>query len=411
MPKVLLIDDEATYFKMVERALKPTNFELLYASNGLDGLKLAATNTPDILIIDIRLPDMLGFEVAQRLRKDSRFERLPIMFLTSQTDVNDKVKAFEMGADDYLVKPFQPEELVARVNLLYRHSEALKKKQSGESSIKEPATIVAVHSLRGGIGCSSMAVNLAASYNKLWERPTMVIDGVLNAGQIALMLNASIIHSWEDLIGMQSQIDDGVIEAIINKHKSGLNFFPAPPYPIAYDSLPHESVHLAIDHLRYMHDFMVIDLAHDFSNFTISMLSYADCILLMLAPEMASIRAAVSTLQIYDKLGYEPEKIIPVINTTFPQQGIKQAHIEKVLKRPVKYVLPYIANEFIRAINFGEPLVSTLPDSPASEVFEDLAFDLSKDYLKNLPPASATNAWKRINSRNQKTKKKSILGL
>lgn len=408
MPTVLLIDDEVTYFKMVDRALKPTNFELVYANNGLDGLKLMSSNSPDIIIIDIRLPDMLGFEVAQRVRKDTRFERVPIMFLTSQNDVNDKIKAFEMGADDYLVKPFQPEELVARVNLLYRRSEALKKAQQGEATAKEPATIVAVHSLRGGVGCSSMAINLAASYNKLWDRSTLIVDGVLNAGQIALMLNSSIVHSWADLIGMQSHIDDGVIEAIINQHKSGLSFFPAPPHPIAYDSLPHESIHLTVDHLRFMHDFMVVDLAHDFSNFTISLLSYADHVLLMLAPEMASIRAAVSTLQIYEKLGYESNKIIPVINNIFPQQGISQANIEKVLKKQVKYVIPYIANEFIRSINFGEPLVSNLPDSPATEVFEDLAFDLSKDYLKNLPPASATNAWKRITSRNQKNKKKSL---
>ena len=155
MPRILLIDDENAYFKMVDRAIKSTNYELIYVNNGLDGLKLASSNPPDIIIVDIMLPDMLGFDVAQRLRQDPRFEKIPIMFLTSQTDVNDKVKAFEIGADDYLIKPFQPEELVARINLLLRRGEALRNVTQGEREYKEPAVIVGVHSLRGGIGCSS----------------------------------------------------------------------------------------------------------------------------------------------------------------------------------------------------------------------------------------------------------------
>jgi CheY-like chemotaxis protein/MinD-like ATPase involved in chromosome partitioning or flagellar assembly len=409
MPRILLIDDENAYFKMVDRALKSTNFELFYVNNGLDGLKLASENPPDVIIIDIMLPDIMGFDVAQRLRSDPRFEKIPIMFLTSQTDVNDKVRAFEIGADDYLIKPFQPEELVARLNLLCRRGEALKNLHQGEREYKEPAVVVGVHSLRGGVGCSSIAVNLAMSYYTLWGRPTMVVDGVLNTGQVSLMLNTSISHSWEDLIGKQaSQIDDGVIEAVVNKHKSGMDFFPAPGHPIAYDSLPYDTPQIVLNHFRLTYDCIVIDMAHDFSNFTINMLTNTNTILLMLAPEMASIRAAVSTLQIYDKLGFSPEKVLLVLNNTFMQPGIKQAQIEKVLKRPIRYTIPHIPNEFVRAINFGEPLVTKLPESPASEVIEEIAFDLSQENYKNIPPVSATNAWKRISERTPKKQKKSI---
>jgi pilus assembly protein CpaE len=409
MPRILLIDDENSYFKMVDRALKSTNYELFYVNNGLDGLKLASTNPPDVIIIDIMLPDIMGFDVAQRLRADPRFEKIPIMFLTSQTDVNDKVRAFEIGADDYLIKPFQPEEFVARINLLCRRGEALKNLHQGEREYKEPSVVVGVHSLRGGIGCSSLAVNLAMSYHFLWGRPTLAVDGVLNTGQLSLMLNSSISHSWEDLIGKQtSEIDDGVIEAVVNKHKSGMDFFPAPGHPIAYDSLPYDTPQIVLNHFRQTHDFIVLDLAHDFSNFTINMLTNADYVLLLLAPEMASIRAAVSTIQIYDKLGFSEEKVNLVINNTFMQPGIKQAQIEKVLKRPIKYTIPHTPNEFIRAINFGEPLVTNNPEAPAADTIEEIAFNLSQENYKNIPPVSATNAWKRINERNPKKQKKSL---
>jgi pilus assembly protein CpaE len=226
------------------------------------------------------------------------------------------------------------------------------------------------------------------------------------SGQIALMLNSSITHSWEDLVGIEQQdVDENVINAVINKHKSGVDFFPAPNHPIADDSIPQEAIQITLEHLKLSHEFIVMDLAHDFSNFTINLISAADRILLLIAPEMASIHSAVSTLQIYDKLGFEPDRIQIVINNTFSaDQGIKQAHIEKVLKRPVKFVIPYVANEFIRSINYGIPLVTNLPDSPTAELFEDIAYELSSEKLKNIPPASATNAWKRITNRTQKKK-------
>jgi MinD-like ATPase involved in chromosome partitioning or flagellar assembly len=73
--------------------------------------------------------------------------------------------------------------------------------------------------------------------------------------------------------------------------------------------------------------------------------------------------------------------------------------VEKVLKRPVKYIVPHSPNEFIRAINFGEPLVANYPDSPVTTLFEDAAYAFSKETLKNIPPAAPTAVWKRVTGR------------
>src|SRR5512146_2174809 len=217
MARVLLIDDEPIYFKMILHALKPHGYEVEYARTGVDGLKTVPLFNPDVIISDIRLPDLSGYEVAQRLRRDPRFENIPLIFLTSQADLSNKLKAFEVGADDYLSKPFQPEELVARVGMLVRRGEVLRSVRQRE--VKDQATVITVHSLRGGVGTSSVAVNLGMSLYRLWERPTLVIASVLNAGQVALMLNASPIHSWEDLAEIKiNDIDSSVIESLSNKH-------------------------------------------------------------------------------------------------------------------------------------------------------------------------------------------------
>lgn len=398
MARVLLIDDEPIYYKMIVHALKPHGYEVEYARTGMDGLKTVPLFNPDVIITDVRLPDLSGYEVAQRLRRDPRFENIPLIFLTSQADLSNKLKAFEVGADDYLSKPFQPEELIARVGMLVRRGEVLRVARRTE--IKDQAMVLAVHSLRGGLGCSSVAVNLAMSLYRLWEKPTLVIDAVLNAGQVALMLNASPMHSWEDMVDVKvNDIDSSVVEGLITKHSSGLDFIAAPSYPIAVDSLSDEVWQTILEQLRNMYEFIVIDIAHDFSNAAIHMLNISDQVLMMVSPEMAAIRAAVCALNIYDRLNYMPEKTLPIINNITPPTGIKQAQVEKVLKRPVKYIVPYAPNEFIRAINFGEPLVTTNADSPVTALFEDVAYAMSKESLKNIPPAAPTAVWKRVTSR------------
>jgi pilus assembly protein CpaE len=399
MARVLLIDDEPIYYKMIVHALKPHGYEVEYARTGMDGLKTVPLFNPDVIITDVRLPDLSGYEVARRLRRDERFEGIPLIFLTSQADLSNKLKAFEVGADDYLSKPFQPEELVARVGMLVRRGEVLRAARQHEA-VKNEAAVITIHSLRGGVGCSTMAVNLGMTLYRLWEKPTLVIDSVLNAGQVALMLNSSPIHTWEDLTEIRlGDIDSSVIESLVSKHSSGLDFIASPAYPIAIDSFTDEIWQLVMDTLRSTYDYIVVDTAHDFSNVTIHMLNMADQLLMMMSPEMASIRSAVCALNIYDKLGFSPEKILPVLNNIVPYSGIKQGQVEKVLRRPVKYSLPSAPTEFIRSINFGEPLVLTYPESPVTAILEDAAYSFSKESFKNIPPAAPTVVWKRVTGR------------
>jgi pilus assembly protein CpaE len=399
MARVLLIDDEPIYYKMIVHALKPHGYEIEYAKTGMDGLKTVPLFNPDVVITDVRLPDLSGYDIAQRLRRDPRFESIPIIFLTSQADLSNKLKAFEVGADDYLNKPFQPEELVARVGMLVRRGEVLRSVRQRDS-IKNQATVIAVHSLRGGVGCSSMALNLGMMFYRMWERPTLVIDSVLNSGQIALMLNASPNHTWEDLSDVKlNEIDASVVESLVTKHSSGLDFIASPVYPIATDSFSDEIWQAVLDELRKNYDFIVIDTPHDFSNVAIHMLNLADHLIMLLSPEMASIRSAVCALNVYDKLGYPPEKIQTVITILNGQPGIKQSQVEKVLKRQVKYVIPCAPAEFTRSINFGEPLVTTYGDTPLAVLFEDAAYAMSKESLKNIPPAAPTAVWKRVTNR------------
>jgi pilus assembly protein CpaE len=397
--RVLLIDDEQFYFKLIRKTLKEAEYELEYAQTGSEGLAKIPAFNPDLLIVDLKLPEMDGFQVLERLRRDSKFSHIPVIVITAQHELSEKLKAFELGADDYLVKPFQPEELVARMGILARRGKAMQIAQQLETKNKTHGALITVHSLRGGLGCSSIVVNLGLAFYKLWSKPTLLVDGVLTAGQLALMLDAKPSATWENLVGMDiDTIDDTVVDEMMCSHKSGVRYIASPRYPIAADTFSPDTLKLFVDGLRDSNDFVLVDTSHDFSDMTIHMLSMSSTILLVMAPEMASLRTTMSALEIYDRLGIPLEKVKIVLNNNSSSPAIKQAQLEKVLKRNFDFVLPYEAGEVNRALNFGQPFILNNPDLPICLNLEKMAYALTDDSFKAIPPVAPSATWKRVAS-------------
>jgi len=396
--RVLLIDDEPFYFKLIRGALKEAEYDLEYAKSGSEGLAKIPSYEPEMLIVDLKLPEMDGFEILQRLRRDLKFSHIPVIVITAKDELSEKLRAFELGADDYLVKPFQPEELVARMGLLARRGRAMQMARK-DGTEKKISTVLTVHSLRGGLGCSSLVVNLGLAFYKLWGKPTLLVDGVLTAGQIALMLNAKPTATWENLVGIELEnLDEMVVGEMMCLDKSGIRYIASPRYPIASDTFTNESLQLLMERLKSSNEFILVDASHDFSDLTIQVLSMSNSILLVMAPEMASLRTTMSAIEIYDRLGISPENVKIVLNNNSSNPAIKQAQLEKVLKRPMDFVLPYEAGEVNRALNFGQPFILENPDLPLCLQLEKMAYSLSDDSYKGIPPAMPSPTWKRVTS-------------
>ena len=119
MAKVLVVDDEASIVNIIAYNLKKEGYEVITAENGEDGLELALSENPDLVLLDIMMPKMDGYEVCRKLREKSN---VPIIMLTARADEVDKVIGLEMGADDYVTKPFGNRELMARVKAHLRRS-------------------------------------------------------------------------------------------------------------------------------------------------------------------------------------------------------------------------------------------------------------------------------------------------
>lgn len=121
-PRILIVEDEPGIADTLQYALRTEGFEPLWCATGEDALRRVAEQTPALVILDVGLPDIMGFEVFKRLRSLPSCAELPVVFLTARSDEIDRVVGLELGADDYVAKPFSPRELVARVRSILRRS-------------------------------------------------------------------------------------------------------------------------------------------------------------------------------------------------------------------------------------------------------------------------------------------------
>jgi len=120
MKKILIIEDDRTIVEALADTFQFHDFEVMTAANGKDGYHLFAEQKPDLIILDIMLPGLDGYDICKKIRKED--QRIPIIMLTAKSQESDKLLGFELGADDYVTKPFSIKELVARVKAVLKRS-------------------------------------------------------------------------------------------------------------------------------------------------------------------------------------------------------------------------------------------------------------------------------------------------
>ncbi len=123
MRRILIIEDDKDIVELVRYNLEKEDFQVLATSDGVSGLAQVKKSPPDLLLLDLMLPKLSGLEICKDIRRDTSLNRLPILMLTARGDEADRVVGLELGADDYVTKPFSPRELVARVRALLRRAE------------------------------------------------------------------------------------------------------------------------------------------------------------------------------------------------------------------------------------------------------------------------------------------------
>jgi len=400
--RILIVDDDPIILKLVQQTLTRAGFEIAAAHNGTEALKQAEAVRPELIVSDVMMPEMDGYTLCRRLRDNPATARLPILLLTAQDTLEEKVHGLEAGADDYMTKPFQPSELQARVKALLRRSAV----PAPGQALEQQSKVVAVYSLRGGSGVSSLAANLAVGLAQLWEQPTVLVDLSLVSGHGALMLNLSARTTWGDLARIAAgELDSEIVNRVLQPHPTGAHVLAVPRRPEQSELLTGEKVTRVLQLLIQQYSYLVLDLPHDFQETTLAGLDAAHEILTVMTPDLASVTAMASALDVFASLNYSREKIRLVLNQTIERRGLAQKDIESVLKRPFDLVIPFAQEAIVHAINTGVPCVLGAASTPLGALLEDFAFRVSQEEQRKQRPETPSEAWQRVARRAQQRKK------
>lgn len=125
MSKILIVDDDTAINELIKINLELSGYDVVCAYDGIQGFTLAKQETPDVIVLDVMMPDVDGYTVAKRVRENDSTKNIPILMLTAMGQLKDKVKGFDIGVDDYLVKPFEMEELQVRIRALLKRVNAI----------------------------------------------------------------------------------------------------------------------------------------------------------------------------------------------------------------------------------------------------------------------------------------------
>ncbi len=403
--RILVVDDTELNLKMVGSILLKDGYEIITARNGIEALEVIKSKPPALAILDVMMPDMDGYTLCERLRQIPSTAKIPIIILTALSGVEDKIKAFDSGADDFLAKPFESQELRARVKVLLRR---FSERESVQTNEEVSGKVIAVFSLRGGIGVSMLSSNLAASLSQIWGTPTALVDLAFMNGQSALLLDLPLRNSWADLgRSPAKEMDMDLINSVLLHHDSGVHVLASPRRPQEAEVITADHVQSAIGLLRAHYHYIILDLPHDFSETTLAGLDMADQILLMLSPETASVRCAANALETFGQLHYPPDRTTLILNWPFKGKGLPRAGIEGALKRELGVVIPYAGEAVVSSILYGKPSALQMPLDPLGAFLEDLAYLYSKEDHKQNPPESAGEGLKRVKVRAQARQEKS----
>ncbi|MCG3209443.1 MAG: Chemotaxis response regulator protein-glutamate methylesterase [Anaerolineae bacterium] len=383
--RILIVDDNTGTRENVSRLLYfEDDLEVIgQAVNGRQGVEMAIALKPHIVLMDINMPDMDGITATHEMATKSPFSQVIIMSV--QADQHYMRRAMAAGARDFQPKPFTSEELVSCIRRvysiglpIYQQYEAIEKAKTEDKAKAKQADkpertespIIAVYSPKGGTGVSAIAVNLAVAVHQALG-DTVLMDGALQFGDVSVHLDTRPTRSIIDMIH-DGQMEADLLDDVLLPHNSGLKLLMAPPQPELAESVSNSMVPEVLATLKKQFNAVVVDTICHLTHHTLSIFDAADCVLVLLTPELPAIKSAKLFLELTEQLHFKDKHIFVVINRSDFPGGIQPRQIQKVLKLEQTYQIPHDPR-IVNALARGAPVVLSDSAAPSAVAIQALA--------------------------------------
>ena len=358
--KILVVDDDPNVQRLLSFTLKQEGYEVIVAGDGAEGFKLWAQDPPALVLLDVMLPKLDGYQVATKIRaEEGAGGHVPIIMLTAEREVEQKVRGLRAGADDYLIKPFHPAELLARIKSL------LARFAPSETLLAKPpmGRVLAFYPAKGGVGSTTISINAAIALHRELGRKVCLVDGNLQFGDHRVFLDLGLDRkSIVDVVSAPT-IDADLIKSVMVKHDSGIDLLLAPPSPETAELVHHEHLPHIAEVLRTMYDYVLIDVDKRLDDVNLGVFEVAEIVFVVMTADLSCLKNVRLILETMNHLGYPATKVQLVLNRSNAFTGISVKNAEGALRRTIDH---QVVNEYrgaISALNSGAPFMFTKADS------------------------------------------------
>jgi pilus assembly protein CpaE len=396
--KILVVDDHRETLDLVTAILSNRGYQVVGAQSGKDGLILAETERPDLVVLDLMMPEVDGYYVCRQLRVDPKFASVPIIIFTAKSEVRDKLMAFQAGADDFLAKPTDPAELAQRIEVLLargrgadagddpipgdQHRLAAADKLGRGPAFAEPHRmrrwpgrpnrLITVVGARGGAGTTTVAINLAASLAASGRMVTLV-DLDMAQGHVAMYLNHRPAGTLNDLAQLSGQtISQKWRQHVIQQDDNWSLLLSHDNLDDELPVLSPDQVALLLENIMQTGEWMVVDAGRGIGPAGKPALQRAGQVIVCVQPERVAILSARPLLaSLFDMLlpGSQLHLLLVAIGM---ENRLPRKAVEGYLHAPLAATLSIDSYEMAQAVDRGRPIIDLAPDGQQARVFQAL---------------------------------------
>jgi DNA-binding response OmpR family regulator len=392
--RILIIDDDIDTLRLVGLMLERQGYDIRTASNGAQALVSAKSDRPDLIVLDIMMPDMDGFEVTRRLRADPSTAGIPIAMFTAKGQLEDKVAGYDAGVDEYLTKPIHPAELNARIKALMTRSTkpkpatgAIKATESAKSS-----TILGVLSARGGLGASTTALNLAVSLFQKHHVNAIAVELHPGQGEWQMELDTRETDGLCNLLRMEvSKITGAAVKSELVEIQAGIRLLisTAKLKDLGLISAV-DQMEAVIKQLATLSQAVVVDIGCNLFNGYERILAQMTELVLVTEPNPLTVRKTRLLLDELKKMDFVHGRPVTVVLLHRQRADIQLtwSQVQEELGIPVDQIISPVPETAYHAAVNHVSLIQMQPDGLAAQQFQKLAERIAQRIqLGNLPPA------------------------
>ena len=378
--KILIVDDDPDTVKFMELMLSKQGYQVVSATNGLQALEIAHSEHPDLIILDVMMPGMDGYEVARSLRRHPETAVTPILMFTAKTKVEDKIAGYETGVNIYLTKPIHPVDLQANIKSL------LIQRQVRVEAAAAKGHVVGVVAAKGGMGVSTVALNLAMIYHQKHSAKVIAAETRPCQGSWAVELNLGLATGLSTLL--QKNVTD-ITQAVVNDQL--VNTFQGIRLLLASnDSKDAELINAStqleviVQQLFLMAPLVILDIGTNYHPAFNILTGLCNELLLVTEPQPMAVKRTNILAKELKARGFGASKAMNIVtvNRTRSDVMLSVSQVESMVGQPVALGFPPVNELAYKAAEQSIAITTLQPEGIIAQQFGLLA-DQVKQRLSN----------------------------